>query len=574
MRTTVRRSLLPLGAALALAACEGRLGSRPGDNTNPAVRTDSGAPVADGAAPSDAATPALDAGEPMFPPFAPQAATLHRLTRAQFRNSVRELLGAAVNVPTDLELDTQLYGFATVGAASITVSPRAAEQFEAASYNVTAQVFNNPARRMALVGCAPGAADDACARGFIARFGRRAWRRPLEMAETERWVGVSRAAAGAYRDPNKGLEYVVAGMLQAPQFLFRVERGESVPSIPTMRRYTGYEMAARLSFLLWSSTPDDALLDAAGRGELDTAEGVRAQVRRLFADPRARTTLTAFFSEYFKLDRIGPQTRDRMLYPLYSPALVASMIQEFERIVGETAFGDGDLRDIFTTRTTFIDNNLARLYGIPGTFDATFRRYDWPANAPRAGVLTTAAFLTNNAHPVTTSPTHRGKFIRQFLLCQPIPPPPAGVTTDIPPPMPGVVQTFRQRLETLHLQPPACAACHTAMDPVGFGLEHYDAIGAYRTTDNTLPVDARGSLDGVDFRSGRELAEAVRNHRLLPGCIVRNMYRHATGHVEAESEAIVIRDVERAFSTQGYQFRVLIEALAASDGFRFAANGG
>jgi hypothetical protein len=453
------------------------------------------------------------------------------------------------------------------------VSPRAAEQFESASYNVAAQVFGDPARRMALVGCAPAAADDGCARGFIARFGRKAWRRPLTSAEVDRWLTVARTASNAYRDVNKGLEYVVAGMLQAPHFLFRVERGEPVPAQPTRRRYTGYEMAARLSFLYWSSTPDDALLDSAERGELDTADGIRTQARRLFASPRARQALTGFFSEYFKLDRIAPQTRDRALYPTWSPALVQSMITEFEKIVGEIAFSEADLRDLFTTRATFLDQNLARLYGVPGTFDESFRRYEWPANAPRAGLLTTAAFLANNAHPITTSPTHRGKFIQQYLLCRVVPPPPPGVTTDIPMGS-GRPQTFRQRLEELHLSNPSCAGCHQVTDPIGFGLEHFDAIGAYRTTDNMLPVNAEGTLDGTPFRTARELVSAVRNHPLLPGCLVRNVYRYATGHVEREGEDVVIREIEQAFASRGYQFSVLLEALATSDGFRFASNGG
>lgn len=555
MNQSLTHRTLWITLGLSLAACEGRISARPGDGVTPS-REDARA--------ADAAV--------SLPPFAPVAATMHRLTRAQYSNSVRDLLGA-VNVPTDLELDTQLYGFATVGAASITVSPRAAEQFELASYNVAAQVFGDPARRMALVGCAPSAADDACARGFITRFGRRAWRRPLTSAEVDRWLAVSRAASNAYRDVNKGLEYVVAGMLQAPHFLFRVERGEPVPSQPARRRYTSYEMAARLSFLYWSSTPDDALLDSAERGELDTVEGIRAQARRLFAAPRARQALTGFFSEYFKLDRIAPQTRDRALYPTWSPSLVQSMITEFEKIVGDVAFAEADLRDLFTTRVTFLDQNLARLYGVPGTFDESFRRYEWPANAPRAGLLTTAAFLANNAHPITTSPTHRGKFIQQYLLCRVVPPPPPGVTTDIPMGS-GRPQTFRQRLEELHLSNPSCAGCHQVTDPIGFGLEHFDAIGAYRTTDNMLPINAEGSLDGTPFRTARELASAVRNHPLLPGCLVRNVYRYATGHVEREGEDVVIRDVERAFASQGYQFSVLLESIATSDGFRFASNGG
>jgi hypothetical protein len=564
LENRMTRNLLytAVGLTLSLLACEGRLGARPGDEPAPSRR--------DGGAPAEGGT-VTEAGVTL-PPFAPVAATMHRLTRAQYTNSVRDLLGT-VTVPTDLELDTQLYGFATVGAASITVSPRAAEQFEAASYNVATQVFADPAKRMALVGCAPAAADDACVRGFVARFGRRAWRRPLSIAEIDRWVGVARTAAGAYRDPNKGLEYVVAGMLQAPHFLFRVERGEAIPGDASRKRFTGYEMAARLSYLYWSSTPDDALLDSAERGELSTTEGIRAQARRLYAAPRAREALTGFFSEFFKLDRLPPQSRDRALYPTWSPELARSMLGEFERVVSDVAFREADIRDLFTTRATYLDQNLARLYGVSGTFDETFRRYEWPANSPRAGVLTTAAFLANNAHPVTTSPTHRGKFIQQYLLCRSVPPPPAGVTTDIPMGS-GRPQTFRQRLEELHLSNASCAGCHQVMDPLGFGLEHFDAIGAYRTTDNALPINADGNLDGVTFRTARELATAVRDHRRLPGCLVRNVYRYATGHVEGIGEDIVIYDVEQAFAARGYQFSVLLETLATSDGFRFAANGG
>jgi hypothetical protein len=562
----VRARWIPL--CFALSACEGQLGPRASDPTEP-VASDGGSLRPDAAAPADGT---VAEPEPPLPAFAPSAATIHRLTRAQYTNSARALLGP-VTVPTEIELDTQLYGFATVGAASITVSPRAAEQFESAAYDITAQVFNNAERRAALLGCAPTRADDACVRGFIERFGRRAWRRPLEPAEVTRWLAVSVAAAGAYRDPLKGPEHVVAGMLQSPHFLFRVERGEPVAGDPSRRRYTSYEMAARLSFLLWSSTPDDALLDAAALGGLDTAEGVRAQARRMLADPRAREALTGFWVEHFKIDRLEAQTRDRALYPLWSPALARSMRTEFERIVGEVAFTEGrDLRDLFTTRVTYLDQSLARLYGVSGTFDQTFRRHEWAENAPRAGVLTTAAFLTHNAHPVTTSPTLRGKFIRQFLLCQPIEPPPPGVTTDIPPAPSGRPQTLRARLEELHLQTPSCAACHARMDPIGFGLEHFDAIGVYRTTDNTLPVDARGTLDGQDYRDARALAAAVRAHPAMPSCLVRNVYRYATGRVEGEGEDVVIRDVTRAFAREGYQFRVLLEALAASDGFRFAAN--
>ncbi|MDP3275023.1 MAG: DUF1592 domain-containing protein [Deltaproteobacteria bacterium] len=557
-----RRLTLSGLSLLGLTACQGLIATRPSIDPPPTTARDGGR--------TDAS---LDGSlGPPLPAFVPAAATLHRLTQIQYQNSVRQLLGATVRAPTDLELDTQLYGFANIGAAEVTVSPRAAEQFEAAGYNVAGQIFGDPAARMTLVRCAPSTIEDPCVRAFVQRFARSAWRRPLSTMELDRWVNVARTAARAYGDTQKGIEYAVAGLLQSPNFLFRVERGETDPSDPSRKRYTSYEMASRLSFLLWSSTPDEALLDAASRGELLSADSVRAQARRMLSDPRAHQALLGFFREHFKLDRIAPQTRDAMAYPLWSPALVRSMVREFEQIVDDTVLTrDGDLRDLLSTRTTFLDSNLARLYGVPGSFTDTPTRYEWPANSPRMGLLTTAAVLSNFAHAVTTSPTLRGKFVRQFLLCQTIDPPPPEVTTDLPPPLPGTVQTLRQRLEELHLQRPSCAACHERMDPIGFGLEHFDAIGAYRTTDNTLPVNARGDLDGRAFANARELSLAVRTHPAMVSCFARNVYRYATGHVEREGEEASIAGITQAVSSQGYRFSVLLTELAASDGFRYAA---
>jgi hypothetical protein len=351
------------------------------------------------------------------PPFAPYEASLHRLTRTQYTNTVRDLLGD-VAVPTDLEVDTSLHGFTTVGAAELTVSPRAAEQYEEAARNLAAQVFADRARATAFVGCAPADAEDPCVRDFIARFGRRAYRRPLASQEIDRWQDVARTVTGNLGDVWIALELTTAGLLQSPHFLFRVEIGEPDPSDPARRRYTGLELASRLSYFIWSSTPDDALLDAAAAGELDTPEGIRMHAGRLLADPRARTSLIQFFSEYFKLERLDGITKSNELFPQMSPTMGDSMRQEVLLLIDDIVFErDGDLRELLDSKTTFINSELARLYQHPGEIAETgFTRVTHPANSPRAGFLTSGAFLALNAHATVTSPTFRGRFIRQFLL--------------------------------------------------------------------------------------------------------------------------------------------------------------
>jgi len=533
----------------------------------PVVPTDLGVRV-DAAVATDRG-PAADAGvEPVEQPYRPAAAALQRLTRRQYGNALRDLLGREVRVPTDIDVDTPLHGFTTVGAAQLTVAPRAAEQYEAAALDVTGQVFGSAPRRMALVGCTPATADDSCAQGYLQRFGRLAWRRPLTEAERTRWVGVSRSVGSALGDPWAGLRYATAGMLQSPFFLYRVELGAPDPTRPGWVKFDGYEMASRLSFFLWNTTPDEALLTAAARGDLDAPAGLRTQTTRLLADPRARTAIGDFFTEYLKLDRLDSLSRDPMAFPLMTPSLGASMRAEVLQIVDDVVFAqDTDVRAMFDTRSTFINDDLGRLYNLGGTQGASMVRVELPAQGPRAGVLTTAGFLALNAHAAATSPTLRGRFVRQYLLCQEIPPPPPGVLTSIP--ESTGPRTLRQRLSQ-HVTDSTCAGCHNLMDPIGFGLEHFDALGVYRTTDNGLPVDATGEVDGVSFRNARGLATALRNHPRVGPCVSRQLFRYATAHKETDAEAAGLRALATQFQTDGHRLRALVVALVASDGFRYA----
>lgn len=549
-----------LAAGLLLAACSGLVGE--GDERpNPAAP-----------GPGPMVEMPVEPGAPNLGPLhVPAPPTLHRLTARQYGATLRSLLGEGLQIPVDLEVDTPLHGVSTVGAASLALGPRAAEQYEAAALELAGQVFADPARREALVGCAPRSADDPCITTFLERFGRRAFRRPLDPDTLQRWLGVVRSVAGSFRDPSKGLELAVAGMLQSPRFLYRVEQG--LPEGTERLRYDGWEMAARLSYFIWGTTPDDALLDAAAAGELDTAEGVAAAARRLLADPRARTALVAFFMEHLKLDRLESITKDAESFPQMSPTLAASMAREVELLVDHLIFGEeADVRALLDAPVGFANDELARLYHLPGVRGPEHVRVEHPANSPRAGVLTTAAFLALNAHANLTSPTLRGRYVVQSLLCQEIPPPPPGVTTTLPEPNPEAgPQTLRQRLEELHFQNPTCAGCHLRMDPIGFAFETFDALGVYRTTDNGLPIDPRGSLGAAEFRSAKELVSLLAAREDVPACLARMAFRYATGHLETPGHRRLLTELMPSFASSGYRFGALVEAIVTSDAFRQAS---
>lgn len=558
-----------VGWGVLAAACQGSIGD--GGLVPPAPTP---SPMTSGSprpTPSPSPTTSPTPSPTMLPAFAPAPAALRRLTRVEYGRTVQDLLG--LEAPTDLEQDTVLHGFTTVAASSLTISDRAADQYEAASLQLAQRIFADPARREAFVGCAPSGPDDPCVRTFLERFGRRAWRRPLTAAELDRWQGVARTIHGNLRDTWTALELVVAGLLQSPSFLYRVELGEPDPADATRRVYTGYELATRLSYLIWGSTPDDALLDAAARGALDTTDGLAAEARRMLADPRARQALARFFAEHLKLDRLDGITKDAATFPQMSTTLPRAMRQELERIIDFVVFEQGgDLRDIFDTRTTFVNEELARVYNLPGVEGDALQPVTLAANSPRGGVLTTAGFLALNAHASVSSPTLRGRFVRQSLLCQDIPPPPPGVSTELPEPDPSAgPQTLRQRLETLHLSVPACAACHLRMDPIGFAFESFDAIGAYRTKDHGLPIDPSGQLDGRPFRNAHDLAQLLKASPDVAACVARMTYRYATGHLETPGEARTLEALTRGFVAQGHRFQDLVVALVTSDGFRLAA---
>ena len=532
--------------ALALAGCDGMIADPSGSS-------------------SGTGTPTIDRdGDGIPDTLLPVPGTLRRLSAPQYVQTVKDLFGDSIEVTGELEPDTAVNGFVSVGSSRTTISPRGVEQYETAAFEVAAQVVADTALRSSLVPCAP---SDACLREVVETLGRRAWRRPLTPDEIDRYHAIAVDASTTLGDFWGGVEFAIAGLLQSPSFLFRVELGEPDPDDPTRLRYTDWEMASRLSYFLWNTTPDDELLDAAAAGELTDPAGLRLQATRLAESPRARGAVRTFFSEALDLVAMDDIAKDTSIYPMMTPTMGASMregtLRTIEHLVFET---EADYRSFFDTPITYVNDELATIYGLepPGT--GAFEQVMLPADGMRAGILGQAAVLARNSHPTVSSPTLRGKFVRQVLLCQEIPAPPADVG-ELPEPSPDA-PTMRERLAA-HRENAACAGCHALMDPIGLGLENFDGIGVFRTTENDVTIDPSGELDGVYFADARELGVALRDHPDLGECLVRNLYRFATGHIETRGEEVSILHLVDGFEDD-YAIRSLLVDVVLSEGFRYA----
>lgn len=502
----------------------------------------------------------------------PPRPELRRLTREQYTSSLTNLLGVAIleEVDVDLEVDTPVRGFTEVGASEVVTSRRGVEQYEAAAIDVAARVIVDAALRGRVIGCTPSAPEDAtCAQAFVARFGRQLFRRPLDQEEIDSYVALYLDEAMGSGSSDIGLEAVLAGLLQSPNFLYLVDIGEPDPAEPGRYRFTNYEMASRLSYFLWNTTPDEALLDSAERGELVTLDGLRAQAIRLASAPRAEAVLLQFFIDFLGLGPVRTMSKDSDTFPDFTSTLRNSMAEETRRLITHFFIeGDVDYRELFVTRTTFVDEELATFYSLTPP-PSGFERVELPEDSPRVGILGHAGVLARYAHGAENSPTHRGLFVRSQLLCTdialPSDPTDAVLSDEVDP----TVRTLRQRLSA-HAEEPSCARCHQFMDPIGFAMEHFDAVGRFRRDEDGEPIDASGDLDGVAVDGLAELAQVVHGHHKLGSCLARTLLRRANGRTEVGFDADSLESLAARFEASGHRVGDLVMAVVTADSFRFA----
>jgi hypothetical protein len=504
------------------------------------------------------------------PPFQAAPGMLRRLTRLQFRNAVRDVFGVEVNIQ-DLDADSWTSHFATIGASTVVTSEHGVEQYAAAIEAAVNAVFADATKRGQLIGCTPtGQANDTCVRGFVQRLGLRAWRRPLTTAEVDRLVALATKAATDLGGAIEGARWATVALFTSPSFLYRPELGATMNGT---RRFTGHEMASRLSFLIWNSLPDQMLLDQAGAGMLATAAGIRTAATRMLDAPAGRESVGGFAEEYMRLDRIATQAKDSGMYPEYTAALQAGMARDMKGTWESLVFDDKvSALDLFKTTKVVVNADLARLYGLDATglTSTTFQTRSLPADGPRAGILSKAGFLSQYANQKEGSPTLRGKFIREALMCLTVPPPPGNVNVSLPDPPANMPMTKRQLLEQ-HRVNPDCKACHGLMDPMGLPLENFDSIGKYRTTDRGLPIDPSGEVEGQPVADAKALGAAASASPTFINCFVRKFYSYAVGHEERPVDGSVLNTLAASFQASGFKLRELILDVVSNDAFSSVA---
>lgn len=497
----------------------------------------------------------------------PPPPVLRRLSQEQYKNTLYDIIGEDLVIPSQLEPDVASNGLISIGLAQSTISGYGVEKYEDAAFKIAEQALDNASYHEAIVTCSPASPEDAsCLQQVISEFGYKAWRRPLEQEEVERIAALAADAATTYANFDDGVVFALATILQSPNFLFRIEIGEPNPN--GGYRYGAYEMATRLSYFLINSTPDDELLAAAADGSLLTDEGVRAQAERLLATKKARLAVRNMFSELYELYELDHLSKDPTIFTHMSKDLGQSAKEETLRGIETIVFDeDDDFREFFTTQRTFVDRRLAALYGIAAPVTEGFGEVTLPESGGRRGFLGHVSFLAVQSHPGTSSAVLRGRFVRSTLLCDDVPPPPAGFNTGVPEPSP-TARTLRERSQ-VHYEDPVCANCHKIMDPIGFGLENFDAIGQWREIDNGGVIDPSGNLDDkYPFENAWDLAGVVAQHPKLGPCLARNLYRYATGNLETFGEFEQIDALGEVFEQSGYRVKELLLQIAISPGFR------
>ncbi len=498
---------------------------------------------------------------------------LFRLTHVQWENTVQDLLylPEPTGLSADFRTDPNVGGFLfDNNAATLEVDQALWQSYQRAAVQIAEMVTGDPTLLAAIV--PPDGGDpDARALQFVSELGRRAYRRPLADDERDALLASFDAAPALYEgvDPFvAGVRLVIETVLQSPHFLYRIETsttpdGDVIP-------LTSHELAQRLSYLLWDSMPDDALFDAADADELVSADGLRAQAQRMLDDARARPVVQHFHDQAFDTKKFANAAPSPAFYPDAPEDIGAIALEENHRFIEDVVFEqDGGIAALLTSNETFVNDQLAALYGLQGSYGAEYQKATLDA-AQRKGLLTQIGFLAANSSTVNPDPIHRGVFIAKRLACMTIAAPPNGV----PPLPPADGRSNRQTVED-HTQQPgtACVGCHaTLINPFGFPFENYDAVGTWRTEDAGFAVDAAAdvSLDGgtVHVTSAVELADALAASPSVHECYTKHWVEFAFGRPFApEDEAFAAR-VGEASQTGDMAVRELLLEIAASNAFR------
>jgi hypothetical protein len=580
-----------IGVALCGLGCSGAIpgdhkpsngqggGSDPGNPSDPSKPGNGGSNPGNGGGsnPGNGGTtmnPVPPAGLPSDSATVPGTAPLRRLTKLEYVNTVRDLLGFDAIPPARLaafSADQESGGSGFVRGGSVTAAPDA-RVFLQTSEDLAAAVVPKLA---GMLPCNPmptaAAEQDDCADKFLAGFARRAYRRPLQDQELSDLKELYRAqrAPAIGSSFEKAIASTIGALLQSPYFLYRWELGPAAATRDgNLVRFNHHEVASRLSYLFWASMPDDKLFTAADNGKLGTPDEVANEARRMLSDPRARVALNDFHVQWLRIGDLGDLPKDPSITD-YSPEVAKSMLKETEEFIANVFQGpkaDGKLETLLTSPASYIDGNLAKIYGLKNVTGANMQPVSFDP-AQRAGLLTQGTFLTAKADAIDSHPIKRGDTVLESLLCMSLEVPANITVPPLPEPKPG--QTTRERVSVHSMAP--CATCHLLIDPVGFSFENYDAIGRYRTMEENKPVDASGSFsigkDTIKFKNAVELLPAMAKSQEVRDCMATQWWRYALRRQELQSEDPSLKLVREAFRQSGNDLRELLVAFTRTRAF-------
>jgi hypothetical protein len=503
-------------------------------------------------------------------PTKPGPSPMRRLSQAEYVNTVADLFGDAATLSVEFVPEARIDGFDN-NAQNRAVSNLLAQQYFDASEKLAAQAVG---KLSTLLSCDPTKqSEDACLDMFLDTFGKRAWRRPLEADERANLKqAFMQGRTATFAD---GIESLIQVMLLSPQFMYRYERGVPVTGADYLR-LTSYEVASRLSYLLWGSMPDDKLFAAADAGQLETRDQIKAQAQRMLDDPRAAKMVRTFAAEWLRLDEIGDIEKQAAPFPAFKPELRDSMRGEVENFFDDVVWkGDGKLATLLTAPYTFVDAPLAAYYGMKAPTGTGFEKVPTDPTQ-RVGFLTQSGLLSvlgvNDGG--INSLIYRGLFLRERVLCQPVPDPPP----DAPSMQPPVTPTTSGRQSSLDRQAiPLCGSCHGLMDNMGFGLENFDGIGLWRTTDHGNPVDAHGMITGTDidgaFNGPVDLAKKLASSKTVQECLATQWFRYGFGREETADDSCTLDGLKKISTSTGGGFKDLLLALTQTDTFLLRSKG-
>ena len=495
----------------------------------------------------------------------PGPSPMKLLSRSQYLNSVRDLVGTVAGLDAALGASSNASAF---GLVQPDVAQVDLENYRTAATTVAAAVVANSTLMTQLAPCADAAVKRDCAKSFVQSFGARAYRAPItDAADIELHLGLY--DVGAKVSYAHGIELLIQGVLQAPRFLYRVEIGTGEKVSDQAVKLSPYELASRLSFSVWDSLPDTKLTQAASTGALATKEGVAAQLSWMLQDTKGSNMVRRFLENWIHLPDLDNSAKDATLYPQWTNStLRASMKGQASAFFDDLlATQGGKLSTLLTTNTVFVNKDLGSYYGTTG--GDTFTSAQGTVGAT-AGILTLPAFLALMAKPSESSPIYRDKFVREQMLCQLLPAPPANIPKP-PEVTPGV--STRERLKE-HETNVSCSGCHRLMDPIGFGFENYDSLGTYRTVDGSGAVDASGEIVGTNeidgtFTGVAELGAKLAQSETVRQCMARQWFRFALARFEQGVDDCSMKGLLDNFEAAGSDLNTLPKAIVESDAFQY-----